>query len=156
MQTRHICSKKELGPLLYLSDIKTYDAFARMENMDTIKQLAVPKSSRLLGRMNMVVPPDSSTQTGRQKPAPPSALNENVKGETSFRRLSDVLHPGQNSIGGNKGPWLVAFNDVVLQWKRTGITSFPLSTTRAASKGQVCYHRKQRDACQTPESSLIY
>ena len=29
--------------------------------------------------------------------------------------LSDVLHPGQNSIGGNKGPWFVVFNDVILQ-----------------------------------------
>ena len=132
---------------------KTRDAFARTESMDIVKQLVVPKSSRLLVEEQPIVPPDSSTQTGRQKPAPLSALNENVKGETSFRRLSDVLHPGRNSIGGNKGPWLVVFNDVVPQWKRTGITSFPLSTTRAASKGQVCYHRKQRDAYQTPESS---
>ena len=124
----------------------------RMETLNIVKQLVVPKLSMLVEEQP-IVPPDSSTQTGRQKPAPPSALNENVKGETSFRRLSDVLHPGQYSIGGNKGPWLVVFNDVVLQWKRTGITSFPLSTTRAASKGQVCYHRKQRDAYQTPESS---
>ena len=94
---------------------KTRDAFTRMETMDTVKQLVVPKSSRLLVEERPIVPPDSSTQVGRQRPAPPSALNENVKGNTSFRRLSDVLHPGQNSIGGNKGPWLVVFNDVVLQ-----------------------------------------
>ena len=42
-------------PLLYLSDIKTYDALARMENMDTVKQLAVPKSSRLLGRSGPLI-----------------------------------------------------------------------------------------------------
>ena len=94
---------------------KTRDAFARMEYMDTVKQLAVPKSSRLLVEERPIVPPDSFTQTGRQKPAPLSAHNENVKYKTSFRRLSDVLHPGQNSIGRNKGPWLVVFNDVVLR-----------------------------------------
>ena len=83
---------------------KNRDTFARIENMDTVKQLAVPKSSRLLVEERPTVPPDSFTQTGRQKPAPLTALNENVKGETSFWRLSDVLHPGQNSIGRNKGP----------------------------------------------------
>ena len=30
------------------------------------------------------------------------------------------------------------------------------SVTKAASKGQVCYHRKQRDAYQTPESLQTY
>ena len=74
----------------------------------------------------MVVPPDSSTQTGRQKIAPPSALSENAKGKTSFRQLSNILHPGQNSIGGKKGTWLVVFNDAVLQCQRTSTTSFPL------------------------------
>ena len=92
----------------------TRDAFARMETLDIVKKLVVPKLSMLVEEQP-IVPPDSSTQTGRQKPAPPSAPNENVKGKTSFRRLSDVLHPGQNSVGGNVGPWLVVFNDVVLQ-----------------------------------------
>ena len=84
---------------------------------------------RLLVEERPIVPPDSFAQTGRQKPAPLSALNENVKGETSFRRLGDVLHPGQNSIGRNRGPWLVVFNDVVLQCQTTSITSFPLASS---------------------------
>ena len=61
---------------------KTRDAFARSKTMDIVKQLVVPKSSRLLVEEQPIVPPDSSTQTGRQKPAPPSALNKNVKGKT--------------------------------------------------------------------------
>ena len=48
------------GPLLYLSDMKTYDAFARMKNMDTVKQLAAPKSSRLLVEEQSIVPPDGN------------------------------------------------------------------------------------------------
>ena len=36
---------------------KTRDAFARIENMDTVKQLAVPKSSRLLVEERALVPP---------------------------------------------------------------------------------------------------
>ena len=66
---------------------KTRDTFALIENMDTVKQLAVPKSSRLLVEEQALIPPDSSTQTGRQNPALPSALNKILKGKTSFRRL---------------------------------------------------------------------
>ena len=66
---------------------KTRYAFTRIENVDTVKQLAVPKSSRLLVEKRALVPPDSSTQTGRQNPALPSALNKILKGKTSFRRL---------------------------------------------------------------------
>ena len=52
-------SKRELGPLLYLSDMKTYDAFACMNNMDTVKQLVAPKSSRLVEERS-IVPPDEN------------------------------------------------------------------------------------------------
>ena len=139
---------------------KTRDAFTRMETMDTVKQLVVPKSSRLLVEERPIVPPDSSTQTSRQKPAPPSALNENVKGKTSFRRLSDVLHPGQNIIGGKKGLGLVVFNDIVLRCQRKGITSLPLASstnsrtnsslelqakTKYATTGRKRMHSKSRD-----------
>ena len=53
-------SKRELGLLLYLSDMKTYGAFARMKKMDTVKQLAAPKSSRLLVEKRSIVPPDEN------------------------------------------------------------------------------------------------
>ena len=109
-----------------------FRSFVRIENMDTVKQLAVPNSSGLLVGEWPLVPPDSSTQTGRQKPAPPSALNKNVKGKTSFQQLSDVLHPGQNSIGGKKVISLVVFIDVVLRCQRTGITSLPLASSTNA------------------------
>ena len=59
-RANEVHSKRELGPLLYLSDMKTYDAFARMKNMDTVKQLAVPKSSRLLVEERWIVPPDEN------------------------------------------------------------------------------------------------
>ena len=39
---------------------KARDAFARMENMDTVKQLATPKSSRLLVEEGSIVPPDEN------------------------------------------------------------------------------------------------
>ena len=89
----------------------------------------MPKSSRLLVEKQPIVPPDSSTQTSRQKPAPPSAFNENVKGKTPFRRMSDVLHPGQNSIGGKKDLWLVVSVDVVLRCQRSGIATLPLASS---------------------------
>ena len=60
-RANEVYSKRELGPLLYLSDMKTYDAFARMKNMDTVKQpLAALKSSRLLVEERSIVPPDEN------------------------------------------------------------------------------------------------
>ena len=60
-RANEVHSKRELGPLLYLSDMKTYDAFARMKNMDTVKQpLAAPKSSRFLVEERSIVPPDEN------------------------------------------------------------------------------------------------
>ena len=59
-RANEVHSKRELGPLLYLSDMKTYDAFVRMKNMDTVKQLAAPKSSRLLVEERSIVPPDEN------------------------------------------------------------------------------------------------
>ena len=43
--------------------------------------------------------------------------------------LSDVLHPGQNSIGGKKDLCLVVFNDVVPRYQRKGITSLLLASS---------------------------
>ena len=40
---------------------KTRDTFDQIENMDTVKQMAVPKSSRLLVEERPLVPPASST-----------------------------------------------------------------------------------------------
>lgn len=110
---------------------KTRDAFARIEGLEKVKQLALPKPSRVLVEEKPLTPPSSSSSSpfGRQPP-PSAASNKNVKGKSSFRKLSDVLHTG-NGIGGKKDLWLVSFNDVVLRCQRTGVTSLPLvsSTT---------------------------
>jgi hypothetical protein len=97
---------------------KTRDVFARIEGLDKVKQLALPKPSRVLLEERLYMP----TQGSKGSSTPPSAM---VKGKTSFKRLSDVLHSG-SGIGGKKDLWLVVFNDVVLQCQRTGQTSLPL------------------------------
>lgn len=135
---------------------RTRDVFARIEGLDKIKQLAVPKSSRVLVEERMLsageggmgailisgssggdtpLPPGGSNPTGKPSSSTlstPPSTSKNVKGKNSFRRLSDVLQPGaSNGIGGKKDLWLVVFNDVVLRCQRTGTTSLPLSYTTA-------------------------
>lgn len=112
---------------------KTRDAFARIEGLEKVKQLALPKPSRVLVEERLLIPPSSPTQpaappSSQRTLAPPSA-SKNVKGKSSFRRLSDVLHGNSSSVGGKKDLWLVAFNDVVLRCQRTGVTTLPLTST---------------------------
>lgn len=109
---------------------RTRDVFARIEGLEKVKQLAVPKPSRLLVEEKMVSDPsrDSLGLSAPKTSTPPSA-SKNVKGKSSFRRLSDVLQPGASSgVGGKKDLWLVIFNDVVLRCQRTGTTSLPLAS----------------------------
>ncbi|KAG1756514.1 Dbl-like domain-containing protein [Suillus paluster] len=105
---------------------KTRDVFARIEGLDKVKQLAIPKPSRLLLEERQIL---GSMHGGSQKgpgSSPPPVVNaKGVKGKTSFRRLSDVLGSG-SGLGGKKDLWLVVFNDVVLRCQRTGTTSLPL------------------------------
>ncbi|KDR81531.1 hypothetical protein GALMADRAFT_59571 [Galerina marginata CBS 339.88] len=104
---------------------KTRDVFARIEGLDKVRQLALPKPSRVLleerscslglGPLNS--PPKSSS--------PPPIVNPKaIKGKTSLKRITDAL--SSNGIGGKKDLWFVVFNDVVLQCQRTGTTSLPL------------------------------
>lgn len=116
---------------------KTRDVFARIEGLDKVKQLAIPKPSRLLLEERQIF--GSAHGSGSSKgpgSSPPPVVNaKGVKGKTSFRRLSDVLGTG-SGIGGKKDLWLVVFNDVVLRCQRTGTTSLPLvsgSNSRATS-----------------------
>lgn len=97
---------------------KTRDAFARIEGLEKVKQLALPKPSRVLVEERLYVDP---TLTGNATPPP-----KGVKGKSSIKRLSDVLAPNSTGIGGKKDLWLVIFNDVVLQCQRTGTTTVPL------------------------------
>lgn len=103
---------------------KTRDVFARIEGLDKVRQLALPKPSRvLLEERQCIQTPGSSSTSGMKSASPPPAMNpKNVRGKSSFKRLSDVLHSGSSK----KDLWFVVFNDVVLQCQRTGTTSLPL------------------------------
>lgn len=107
---------------------RTRDAFARIEGLEKVRQLALPKASRLLVEERPLTLPPSQTQSQPAAPArlPPPAMNgKGVRGKSSFRRLSDALG-SPSSLGGKKDMWLVVFNDVVLRCQRTGVTSLPL------------------------------
>ncbi|KAG9094234.1 hypothetical protein FS749_012850 [Ceratobasidium sp. UAMH 11750] len=110
---------------------RTWDVFARIEGLEKIKQLAVPKPSRLLLTEKPLNPDPTTPETNRTLP-PTAATNpspppKNVKGKSSFKRFSDVLQPGSNNgVGGKKDLWLVSFNDVVLRCQRVGTTTLPL------------------------------
>ncbi|KAJ6502607.1 hypothetical protein C8R45DRAFT_626021 [Mycena sanguinolenta] len=106
---------------------KTRDVFARIEGLDKVKQLALPKPSRVLIEERQCTTQGGSGLGSPGKPSspPPAMINKGVRGKSSFKRLSDVLHTG-SGIGGKKDLWFVVFNDVVLQCQRTGTTSLPL------------------------------
>ena len=114
---------------------KTRDVFARIEGLDKVKQLMVPKPSRVLVEERPVVgvnPLTDPTRSG-SSPPPSSQNAKNVKGKTSFKRLSDVLQ-SSSGVGGKKDLWLVVFNDVVLRCQRTGTTSLPLVSGNGNSR----------------------
>ncbi|TFK42664.1 hypothetical protein BDQ12DRAFT_676593 [Crucibulum laeve] len=100
---------------------KTRDVFARIEGLDKVRQLALPKPSRVLIEERPCAP-GLSPLSGSPKPSS-SPPTKGVRGKSSFKRLSDVLH---SSGMGKKDLWFVVFNDVVLQCQRTGTTSLPL------------------------------
>ncbi|KAJ6630742.1 hypothetical protein B0H10DRAFT_2160144 [Mycena sp. CBHHK59/15] len=104
---------------------KTRDVFARIEGLDKVRQLALPKPSRVLIEERQCTPGVSGLSPLKPSSPPPVMANKGVRGKSSFKRLSDVLHSG-SAIGGKKDLWFVVFNDVVLQCQRTGTTSLPL------------------------------
>ena len=109
---------------------KTRDVFARIDGLDKVRQLALPKPSRILVEersCNAGGPVNASLKL-TLSPSPPPVINaKGVRGKSSLKRLSDVL--GSGGIGGKKDLWYVVFNDVVLQCQRTGITSVPIAHT---------------------------
>jgi hypothetical protein len=109
---------------------KTRDVFARIEGLDKVRQLALPKPSRVLVEERPVYPGGQMNGSKLGSSSPPPAINaKGVRGKSSFKRLSDVL--GSGGIGGKKDLWYVVFNDVVLQCQRTGTTSVPLAHSTA-------------------------
>ncbi|KAG6878703.1 hypothetical protein C0993_011518 [Termitomyces sp. T159_Od127] len=137
---------------------KTRDVFARIEGLDKVKQLALPKPSRVLVEERPCPVLGSAPVKG---PSPPPVVNaKGVRGKPSFKRLSDVLQ-GNNGIGGKKDLWFVVFNDVVLQCQRTGTTSVPLVAalaSRASSlpemQGKTKYATTGRRNVQTKPRNL--
>ncbi|KAG8919150.1 hypothetical protein FRC01_001447 [Tulasnella sp. 417] len=116
---------------------KTRDVFARIDGLEKVKLLAVPKPSRVLIEEKQIIGVDVSIPEagGKQlmtmsQVSGASASGKNVRAKASFKRLSDVLGSsgGKNGVGGKNDLWLVRFNDVVLRCQRTGTTSLPLAT----------------------------
>jgi hypothetical protein len=105
---------------------RTRDAVARIDGLEREKNLAAPKSSRVLVEEKPLNPSLSSPASSPEA----SRVASGVKGKNSFRRFSDVLQPGNNSstFGKKKDVWLVVFNDVILRCQRTGVTTLPLAT----------------------------
>lgn len=114
---------------------KTRDVFARIEGLDKDRQLALPKPSRVLIEERLCTPGPSPLNGSPKPSSPPPVVNaKGVRGKSSFKRLSDVLH--SNGVGGKKDLWFVVFNDVILQCQRIGTTSLPLvsaTTSRTTS-----------------------
>lgn len=106
---------------------KTRDVFGRIDGLDKVKQLALPKPSRVLIEERMVVHTDAAAKLPSSPP--PASSSGKSKGKNSFKRLSDVLQPGSNGMGGKRDLWLVVFNDVVLRCQRTGTTSLPIGSS---------------------------
>lgn len=104
---------------------KTRDVFARIEGLDKVRQVALPKPSRVLLEERQYAPPTNGSPLGKSSNGssspPPAMQSKPIRGKSSFKRLSDVL-----STSSKKDLWLVVFNDVVLLCQRTGTTSLPL------------------------------
>ena len=98
---------------------KTRDVLGRIDGFEKVKQLAVPKPSRVLVEERIVI----QTRPSGSGTSPLGVNGVKANGRPSFKRLSDVLQSGSNGIGGTKDLWLVVFNDVVLRCQRTGTTS---------------------------------
>ncbi|KAG6854629.1 hypothetical protein C0991_004231 [Blastosporella zonata] len=137
---------------------KTRDVFARIEGLDKVKQLALPKPSRVLIEERPCPIPGNSPL--KASSPPPVVNSKGVRGKASFKRLSDVLQ-GNSGIGGKKDLWFVVFNDVVLQCQRTGTTSLPLVaalTSRTNSlpdlQGKAKYATTGRRNVQTKPRNL--
>lgn len=137
---------------------KTRDVFGRIEGLDKVKQLMLPKPSRVLmeERSAMAI----NTSSDKTLSPPSSQRPPAVKGKTSFKRLSDVLQSGSSGLGGKKDQWLVVFNDVVLRCQRIGTTSLPMGSApnaRATSlpdQGKSKYGTQARRASQVKPRNL--
>ena len=106
---------------------KTRDVFARIEELDKVRELALPKPSRILLEERACSLINGTTKLS----SPPTAVNtKGVRTKSSFKRLSDVLRP--DGFGGKKDLWFVVFNDVVLRCQRTGSTSLPIASSTAS------------------------
>ena len=137
---------------------KTRDVFARIEGLDKVRQLALPKPARVLLEERSCAGFSSPLSTPKPSSPPPVVNAKGVRGKSSFKRLSDVLTP---SGIGKKDLWFVIFNDVVLQCQRTGTTCLPLvaaTTSRTTSlpefQGKTKYATTGRRSAATKPRNL--
>ncbi|KAH7107547.1 hypothetical protein BKA62DRAFT_825035 [Auriculariales sp. MPI-PUGE-AT-0066] len=118
---------------------KTRDVFARIDGLEKVKMLALPKPSRVLVEERPVPPEMMGDSKGATSPPVSSSSRSSaVKSKSSLKRFSDVLTLGGSSgVGGKRDLWLVVFNDVVLRCQRTGTTTLPMvsGTTSGAPGG---------------------
>ena len=110
---------------------KMRDILSRIEGMDKVKELSVPKPSRVLVEERIPTPRELSASSKPSSP-PPVGTTKAKRGKTSFKHLGEVLQNGGGGIGGKKDIWLVVFNDVVLRCQRTGTISLPLGSAYAS------------------------
>ena len=92
---------------------RTWDALGRIDGLDKVKQLAVPKPSRVLVEE-------------RRIPARPSVSGATgVEGKCSSKQRDASRPESSNRTGEGEDLWLVVFNDVVLRCQRTGTVLLP-------------------------------
>ena len=89
---------------------KVWDVLGRINGLDKVKKLAVPKPSRFLIEERRVLLGSSD-----------SGFN-GVEGGRGCGRLGVFLQ-SEDLIGGDRDLWLVVLNDVVLRCQRTGTVS---------------------------------
>ena len=83
---------------------KVWDVLGRIDGLDKVARLAVPKPSRILLEECRTL----------------------VKSRRTSKGLGDVVQPeGSNGISERRDLWLLVFNDVVLRCQRTDTVSLP-------------------------------
>ena len=138
---------------------KTRDVFARIEGVDKVRQLALPKPTRVLLEERSCAGFNTPLNAPKPSSPPPVVNAKGVRGKSSFKRLSDVFTP--SGITGKKDLWFVIFNDVVLQCQRTGTTCLPLvavtnsrTTSLPEFQGKSKYATSSRRSASTKPRNL--
>ncbi|KAG8918643.1 hypothetical protein FRC02_002196 [Tulasnella sp. 418] len=147
---------------------RTRDVWARIDGLEKVRMLAIPKPSRVLIEEKSLLPSAASatsptTSDGRRSTTPytngsstPTPTKPPKSGR--FKRLSEVLPGGSasgSSLSSSKNDlWLVAFNDVVLRCQRVGTTSLPFGVSAKEGKERGKFATSGRRSSQTKPRNL--